>query len=255
MSDSATPVADRARTPAAEDVVRLWPLSRRRPAGERAGAFLLALDGTAALQYTLGARNQRLLALHESLVRRPIEAQVACPECGTDNEFALPARAAAELPLAQPGAAARVSVDGAPHAFRLPVLADLTPADGRPAPAGLADLAARTCLAPPAPRLAPDDLDQLADAWEALDPAGSLRVDLSCAGCGRRIAADADLADFVTRDLDLLVDRLMREVDVIAGSYGWSEAAILAIPGARRRRYIEIVTESRTPVARPAAVR
>jgi hypothetical protein len=253
VSDPDASSADRARTPGAVDVVGLWPLSRRS-AGERAAAFLVALDGAAALRYPLGTRNKRLLDAHESLVRRPLEAHVACPGCGTDNEFGLPARAVAELPSAPPDAAAHLRVDGVRHAFRLPVLADLTAADGRPAPTGLADLAVRTCLGPPAPRLGPDDLELLAEAWEALDPAGSLRVDLSCAGCGRAIAADADPADFVARDLDLLVDRLMHEVDVIAGTYGWSEAAILALPSERRLRYVEIVTGS--PVLRrPAAVR
>jgi hypothetical protein len=241
--------AFRARTPDAADLVGMWPLSRRLTPSERTAAFLLAVDGPAALQYTLGGRNQRLIALHESLVQKPIEAHAVCPECGTDNEFTLPAQALSGLPPAAPGAVARLDVDGAPRAFRLPVLADLGAAS-----AGLADLAARTCLDPPAPQLTEKDLDRLARAWEALDPAGSLRVELSCAGCGDRIAADADAVDFVARDLERLVDRHMREVDVLAGTYGWSEAAILALPAGRRRRYVELVTESRSPVRRLAAV-
>jgi hypothetical protein len=250
VSDPVPLTPDRARTPDAADLVDLWPMSRHLTTGERAVAFLLTVDGAATMQYTLGARNQRLIALHEALVHRPIEAHVVCPECGTDNEFPLPAQAIAGLPSALPGAVARLVVDGASRTFRLPVLADLNAA-----PAGLAHLAARTCLDPPAPDLTGVDLDRLAQAWEALDPAGSLRVELSCAGCGRGIAADADPADFVARDLDLLVDQLMREVDLLARSYGWSEAAILEMPSARRRRYVEIVTESHSSARRLAAVR
>ncbi|MEV6055679.1 hypothetical protein [Streptomyces sp. NPDC052107] len=246
---------DPAPVPSAQDVVRLWPLSRRRPAGERVVSLLVALDGPAALRYPLGSRNQRLLAVHQALVRRPIEAQVSCPFCGTDSEFVLPVQTVAELPSADADAVARLKVEAAELSFRLPVLADLTPAAGRPPADSLHALACDTCLAPRIPHLGPDDLDRLADAWDALDPAGSLRVDLSCAGCGREIAADADPADFVARDLDLFVDELMREVDVIAGSYGWSEEAILVMPAPRRRRYVELIVEGRSPARRAAAVR
>ncbi|MFC5645425.1 hypothetical protein [Kitasatospora cinereorecta] len=237
------------------DLVRLWPLSRLRPAGERVVALLLAVDGRIALDYPLGTRNQRLLAVHQELVRRPVEAHALCPGCGTDNEFTLPVREATELPPAEADAVARVVVAGVELAFRLPVLADLiTVADRAPAD-GLHDLACCTCLDTPVPRLGADDLGRLADAWSALDPAGSLRVVLSCAECGRAITADADPADFVTRDFDVLVDGLMHEIDVIAGSYGWSEETILALPGARRRRYVRIIAERSSPVRQQAGMR
>ena len=247
MSAPTLPAEVRAAFPDAAQIVRLWPLANRKPAGHRVLGFLLALDGTDALRYPLGTRNQRLLALHETLARRPLEARSTCPACGTDNEFPLPTRAIADLPRPQPDAVATLTVDGTPHTFRLPVLADL--ADGPSGLGGLAGLAERTCLHPPAPRLTAQDLERLAAGWGVLDPAGSLRIQLSCAGCGRELAADADPAEFVARDFDLLVDRLLREVDLIAARYGWAEDAILALPPARRRRYLEIITESRSPAA------
>ncbi|MFI1292470.1 hypothetical protein ACH4VM_29065 [Streptomyces sp. NPDC020792] len=255
MSPTVNASPDPAPVPSAEDVVRLWPLSRRRPARERVVSLLVALDGPAALDYPLGSRNHRLLTVHQALVRRPIEAQVTCPSCGTDNEFALPIQAVAELPRAEAGAVVHLFVEGVELTFRLPVLADLTPVTGRAPADSLHALACDTCLALRVPRLGPDALDRLADAWEVLDPAGSMRVDLLCAGCEREIAADADPADFVARDLDLLVDELMREVDVIASGYGWTEDAILAMPAPRRRRYVELIVEGRAPTRRAAAVR
>ncbi|WP_171165703.1 hypothetical protein [Streptomyces sp. I05A-00742] len=243
-----------ASVPSPEDVVRLWPLSRRGSAGDRVVALLLAVDGPDALGYPLGTRNQRLLLVHRSLVGRPVEAHVLCPACGTDNEFVLPVEDVTGLPRAAADAVARLVVGDAEPAFRLPLLADLTAVAGRSPSDGLRALASRTCLDEP-PLLGPDDLDRLVDAWEALDPAGSLRVGLSCAECGHTVAADADPADFVARDLDVLVDGLMREVDVIAGGYGWSEEAILALPTPRRRRYVELITGGRSPARRAAAVR
>jgi len=231
----------------AADIVRLWPLSRRRPAAERVLALLVAVDGRDTLGYPLGTRNQRLLGLHQMLVRRPIEAHVVCPGCRTDNEFTLPVQAVTALAHAERGAAVRLDVDGVESAFRLPVLSDLATADS------LHALAVRTCLEPAVPQLSDGDLDRLAEAWEVLDPAGSLLVDLCCASCGHGIAAEADPADFVARDLDGLVDELMRDVDVIAGGYGWSEESILALPAARRRRYVELISETRSPARRRAA--
>ncbi|MFF1867650.1 hypothetical protein [Streptomyces sp. CB03911] len=236
--------------PNAEEVVRLWPLAPRRPAAERAVGLLLALDGPDALDYPLGSRNRRLLAVHRAVVRRPVQAHVGCPACGTDNEFTLPVGRMAELPSAEAGAVARLFVDGVALTFRLPVLADLTRSGGRPPAGSLGALASDTCLEPPVPHLGPDDLDRLADAWEALDPAGSMRVHLSCAGCEHGIAADADPAAFVARDLDLLVEGLLREIDVIAGGYGWSEEAILRLPAERRHRYVELLTEGRSRTRR-----
>ncbi|MGC0334606.1 hypothetical protein RKD23_007596 [Streptomyces sp. SAI-170] len=255
MSRSVNASPGPAAVPSAENVVRLWPLTRRRPAGDRVVGLLVALDGPAALRYPLGTRNQRLLAVHQAWVRRPVDGHVLCPSCGTDNEFVLPVRAVAELPTAEADAVARLQAGGVELTFRLPVLADLTATAGRPPAGSLYALACDTCLDSRAPRLDADDLDRLADAWEALDPAGSLRVDLTCAGCGRELAADADPADFVARDLDLLVDELMREIDVIAGGYGWSEEAILAMPAPRRRRYVELITQRRSPARRTAALR
>lgn len=247
------PSAEPAPLPSAENVVRLWPLTRRRPAAERVVGLLVTLDGPAALRYSLGTRNQRLLAVHQAWVRRPVDGHVTCPYCGTDNEFALPVRAVAELPSAAADAVARLEAGGVELTLRLPVLADLTSAAGRPPAGSLYALACDTCVDSRVPDLDAGDLERLADAWEALDPAGSLRVDLVCAECGREITADADPADFVASDLDLLVDELMREVDMIAGGYGWSEEAILALPAPRRRRYVELIAEGRSPTRRAAA--
>jgi hypothetical protein len=42
--------------------------------------------------------------------------------------------------------------------------------------------------------------------------------------------------------IDMLARRLLREVDALARVYGWSEAAILALPATRRQAYLEIVS-------------
>ncbi|NAZ75145.1 hypothetical protein GTQ99_06870 [Kineococcus sp. T13] len=240
--------ADLAPDPAR--VLRLWSLGREHSAAQRVTAFLRALAGAEVDDFVLGRRNQAMLRLHQHVVGRPIDAVVVCPGCGTSNEFVLPVPTVLGLPEPPADASATVVVDGRPRRFRLPTLGDLAAVTGLPAERGLAQLAAATRTGADAsspPSAVPDraELDHLLEAWEDLDPAGAVRVTLTCSGCGEEVLADADPAGFVARDLDLHVEGLMRDVDVIAGRYGWSEDAIVDLPVERRRRYVDLITGAR----------
>ncbi|MFU8874996.1 hypothetical protein [Micromonospora sp. SL4-19] len=243
----------RSRGPNARDLARLWPLGRSRGAGPRVGALLVRLDGEQARRDALGVQNQRMLALHRDIVGRPIEAVVGCPGCNAENEFVVPVEQICALPKPSPEAAVRLKVGDSEVRFRLPTVADLEVLAGSSYAAGIQRLAARTCLESDPPSLGAADLARLAQEWEALDPAGSIRVDLNCAECARPIAANVDPAEFVARDLDRTVESLLREVDVIARAYGWSEDAILGLAAERRRWYVELIGFSPRSPGRPLA--
>lgn len=239
--------------PGAANLVRLWPLARGRGAPGRIRGLLVALHGAAVHNDPLGVHHQRTLALHRAVVGRPIDAVVGCG-CGTDNEFTVPVAQICALPAPPPGATVRLALAGAgPEGvarFRLPTVADLDAVAGSPAGEGMRDLATRACLDASPPYLTDADLARLTLAWEALDPAASVQVDLICAGCGTQVAADVAVAEFVAGDLDRTVEGLLRDVDVIARAYGWSEEAILALPAERRRRYVELAGRSAAPRSR-----
>lgn len=175
---------------------------------------------------SLGQRNQRLLALHAALGLDAPEAVAACPACSALAEFRLPADDVLALP-----APAADMVEAAGQRFRLPRMADvLSPsplplaqrchADGTPVPAAVAAAAAR--------------------ALDKLDPAADVVIDLACTACGTAFRAAVDIAALVADGLDRLVAGLYRDIDALARSYGWSEAAILALPAERRRRYVAL---------------
>ena len=235
-------------TRGAADLVRLWPAAPGRPATARVRELLVALHGAEVQRDPLSVHHQRLLALHRAVVGRAIEAVVGCARCGTDNEFTVPIAQICAVAAPAPDAAARLAVAGGEARFRLPTVADLDAVAGTSYGEGLRALAARTRLDADPPDLTdPTDADltdadlaRLAQAWEELDPAGSVQVHLSCAGCGADLAADVAVAEFVARDLDRTVDGLLRDVDVIARAYGWSEDAILGLPAERRRRYVHL---------------
>ena len=219
------------------DLIDRWDTG----AGQTAHRRLAALLGDEAelADDTLGRRNRRLIALHEHWVDRPIMAHVACPQCGTANEFALPLAAMKEQDDPSPDVRANV----AGRSFRLPTMADLAAVGADPV------ALAQRCAVGRHPPLAPDRLRTLGDAFEALDPLAKLAVTSHCNKCGEAVAADVDLAEFVVAELTRFVDLLLRDVDVIAGAYGWGERDILALPPERRARYVALIAGRRGPRA------
>lgn len=212
------------------------------------GNLLATLLPDAVLeQDTLGQRNRRMLQLHAALFARAIEARVACPECATQNEFAVPCDQMLAAPIAEADAIVELAVDGGTARFRQPRLADIAASandnDHK------ASLVGRCCLEG-ATDLSASEVDALAAQYEALDPLANIIIGTPCAQCGSAISATVELADFVSSDIGRLVDGLLRDIDCIASAYGWSEAEVLALPSDRRARYVAMIMARRNP-ARP----
>jgi hypothetical protein len=90
-------------------------------------------------------------------------------------------------------------------------------------------------------------IDQVAAAMEELDPQALIEFDLTCPACAATFSALFDAGDFLLRELDRRAEHVLREVHTLALCYHWSEAEILAMPRARRRRYLELIaTEAGT---------
>ena len=233
----------------AEQLFALWEPSSAAPAHRRLEPLVAALFPDEAIERdTLGARNRRLLALHEQLSGAPIEARLRCGECGTDNAFEVPAADTLACPVPDRSARVAIRSGGRRLTFRLPLMADLAAAAGDGAdPLGLIVERCRTGGEGPVPAAV---VERLSARFEALDPAARIVVDLGCAECGSPLRASVDLAEFVAAAAQRLADRLQREIHVLAGAYGWSEGAILALPPERRRRYVAMIAAQ---PAQPAA--
>lgn len=217
-------------------------------AGEPADRLAMLLACTASAEElardTPGLRNQRLLRLHRHLVGGAIEACAPCPECATQNEFDVPAESLLALPA--PAVDGVIEVAGV-GAFRLPRMADLAVVSGSAALAR--DLALHCRLGSAATeRLHDAALDRIGAAFEQADPAASIVIAIACAQCGHGFRSAVDLALLVAPAMARLGEGLLRDVDCLAAAYGWSEEQILALPPARRRRYVALVAErGRTP--------
>jgi hypothetical protein len=234
----------------AADLVCWWP-PPKEPVHERLVALLEALDGPDARAQTLGGHHQRLLQIHQAAIGTPLEAVVTCPNCGVENEFVVPVALILALPTPDPGWRAQVEIDGTPATTRLPTVDDLAETTGMSMAEAVRVLADRTCTPRPEPGpLGDETVRLLATDWERADPAAHITLDLACVSCDAELTVSVDPAEFVARDLDRHVSRLLGEVHTIASAYGWREGEILALPRDRRRHYLELIGTHPTGVRR-----
>ncbi len=233
----------------APDLAERLLAARDQAAGASAPARNLALlaaagAGEAGLpDLPVGTCDRRLLALRQALLGDRLAAVADCPACGTIVEatLALPALA---LP---PAAAGTVTVREAGWTVtaRLPTLADQIAAATAPGSQAARALLLARCVQQASPGLA-EDLPEavattLAGAMAEADPQADIELLLHCPACGAEALLAFDIGGFLWRELDAWADRLLHEVHSLALAYGWSEAAILALPERRRRHYLGLL--------------
>lgn len=238
----------------ADQLMSVWNTGGRAPDHRRLASLLSAVDGDASRAETLGERNRRLLGLHRALVDAALEASVRCTHCDVDNEVTVPADAILASPASVSDAQVRVRCRGQWLSFRLPRMADIEAASRASSVHDVRRVVLEQCrIAGDLDTMTEADAERLGREFEARDPAANIVVNITCAGCQRPLRATVDLAAFVARDLDRVVDALYRDVDTIASAYGWDEQTILSLPPDRRRRYVNLIA-TRTH-ARPLAAK
>lgn len=94
-----------------------------------------------------------------------------------------------------------------------------------------------------------DARESIEDALAEADPLMALELETSCPACGAQTLIPLDLEQTCLNLLAAEQPRLQQEVHRLALAYHWSEAEILAIAPARRRRYLALLDadESGTP--------
>lgn len=94
-----------------------------------------------------------------------------------------------------------------------------------------------------AERFDEDDLERIDQALEEVSPDVADSVRSTCPTCGEPTRSRLDPLTFGFPD----TLGILREVNAIAGRYGWSEERILALPAHRRSTYAALIGESRRP--------
>jgi hypothetical protein len=194
-----------------------------------------------------------LVALRRTLLGDSLTGEVRCPapSCGSrmDVTFGLgeylayrrprrPRRPSVVVDATEPGWFERRGDGGA---FRLPDGDDLVAIDGAAAADRL--LAAR-CLRPADSGLAKGRWRRRAEsAMAAMAPTLSGSVQGSCPECHATVEFLLDVPSFVLAELRAHAISVFDDVHRIAGRYGWSETAVLALPRTRRLRYAALIRD------------
>ena len=220
--------------------------------GERGLMLLLVarpdLSREAARDLPVGARDA---ALTEHFIRRygpRAEAVADCPRCVEKLELDAPLEEfVAQAPASPASQPAEFAVNGRIVAMRTPTAGDLA-ALGRLLSADEAAEAQsallRRCLVSGGPLRGEEEAEaaeKLAEIVAERDPLANITLDLACPACGARWSAGFDIVEFLWRRLETSAAALMRDIHCIARAYGWNEGEILALPPARRRRYVEMI--------------
>ena len=100
-------------------------------------------------------------------------------------------------------------------------------------------------------RAAPDGepADRIPDRlWARLEArvaereaAAEISLDITCPDCGAAGTFGFDVGAYFWAEVDADARRLLGEVAALAERFGWSEEALLAMPGSRRRAYLDLV--------------
>ena len=199
-----------------------------------------APDEVAALP--VGRRDARLLRLRTALAGPSVEAPAACPACGEQAALVLDA---ADLLAAEAGASppGPLEVDGAVVRWRPPDSRDLAAAAATGDPAAAEQVLLHRCVTGVEGEIPEPVRAAVADAMAAADPLAEVLVDVTCPSCATAFAADLDLAALAWAEVSARARRLLHDVDLLARSYGWTEAEILALGETRRATYVGLALD------------
>ncbi|MGB8340820.1 MAG: hypothetical protein WCE51_04455 [Chthoniobacterales bacterium] len=74
------------------------------------------------------------------------------------------------------------------------------------------------------------------------DPQAEITLRLTCPSCRHEWELLFDIVQFFWTEISAQAQRLLREIDILARTYGWTEREILSLPTQRRQTYLELAT-------------
>jgi hypothetical protein len=239
------------QTPDAATLLRVWEAGAGQPPHERALLLLAATWPAVAeaelVAWSLGQRDAALLQLRTRLFGQQLDSVADCPQCQTRLELK-PDLADLQTTYAQhTELACRFSVPSGDYQMQLsiPTTATLRKLAHAPGRAALLQQCASEVLCNGQPcaaaALPPDAVAEIARRLDEADAQANVQLALRCVACRHEFTLLFDVLTFLWTELDAWAQRLLREVHLLARAYGWSEAEILALSAARRRRYLDMV--------------
>lgn len=238
----------------AYDLLRVWELGQNRATWSRALLLLAtAFPGAAhrdLASLSIGTRNTYLFALRERTFGPTLEAVSHCPACSQPIEFSTGVRDLCDVSREPTVTGAQSLLIGETEVhFRALTTLDLAAVadsyDVAMARLGLV----RRCITRARRRgadLVVADLPEVivaavGEKLSSWDSAADIRLELNCPVCGHAWSSRFDIAAFFWSELASQVQRVLRDVDLLARAYGWRETDILTMSPFRRQAYLNLV--------------
>lgn len=207
---------------------------------------------------TLGQRDLCLLHLRELTFGSHIHGMAKCPICHERLELTIEMHdlLASDLRLPDPEAVESPNphntfkLDSYEITFRPPSSADLTALtshnDTTPEHQKLLEACLLSAIhdgeTSKVSELPPNILDAIIDSMAQADPLANLTIATTCPTCDHQWEMLFDIGSFFWGEISAWAVRLMQEVHILATTYGWSEADILAMSAWRRQGYLELIS-------------
>jgi hypothetical protein len=233
------------------DFLTLWETGHRLHSLDRgllAVRALLAepLEESVA-DWPLGRRNQALAQLHSEWFGPELQGCTECDRCGEKLEFSVDCQTLIERQC--DGSGEPIVLNGC--AFRVPTSRDLARIAGECDPESAALRLLDSCRIEEEdrdaqsdavlPEWSQTDLELLGEKMTAADPLAEIMLSFECPACKCARVQALDLPEFFWAELEAAAKRILREIHILAMTYGWSEREILSLSDNRRMLYLQMV--------------
>ena len=204
----------------------------------------------ALAKLTIGQRDGRLLTLREWTFGRRLESLVTCPQCDQRVELnfdAADVRASSKVPVPE---AIVLNLEGYELSVRLPNSEDVAALKEEP----LVEQKRRTlfnrCLVQASlngqpvqtGQMSAETLTVVAGRLAEADPQADVQLNVCCPFCGKTWDTAFDIMSFFWNEIEAWACRVLHDVHMLAGAYGWSEREVLGLSPTRRQMYLEMVS-------------
>lgn len=195
---------------------------------DRLAGDTLSLRGEDVLRLPIGEGDRLFATLYRAFFGERVELRQKCAECPESFELALPLATLVAAPGA--GAPGETTMAGGTR-LRAPTIDDLLAA------ARGDDLIARVTLSG-----GTDEAEQVSETVARLAPAAVETIETACPHCGGAQAILFDLPRYFLRCAEREREILLREVHLLARTYGWGLRDVLSLKREERHVLVRLAT-------------
>jgi hypothetical protein len=236
------------------ELLDVWETATDQSPADRALALLAAAcpdqSPDALADLSIGQRDACLLTLRTWAFGPQLTGLATCTRCGERLELTFQADDIRAPEVEPPREPLSLTVAGYEVRFRLPNSRDLKALGRCAADDGARLLLGRCVISASArgrkltgaelpKRVAQAIAERLAEA----EPQAAVEFGLRCPACDYAWLSPFDIVPYFWSEIEVWAARLLREVHLLARTYGWREADILALSPRRRQCYLEMVAE------------